>query len=235
MTTRGDLKRHCALEVGLDRTTNSDEDLLMNDWAQDAIHDFLIETRSRLTSTTLNLSAGVADYSLATLNANILGITEMQLTSGGTKYSLERVSVEEILDWRRTTQANDRSRLYAVEGDLLAVYPTPASADTITAYIITKPTAMDTDFRDWTTSTYGGIPSQHGPVLLAYMLWRAARYDERKVPHTPQQYRDQYEALIREARSRMRRMGGRRSAGMSAGYPGIGGNPGTRNDIYPAS
>lgn len=235
VTTRGDLLRHIGLELGLDRNVGSDEYLLINDWAQDAIYDFLIETRSRLTSTTITLSAGVSDYSLFTLNAAILEITDMQLTSGGTKYSLERVPLEQILDWRRTSQAADRARVYSVEGDLLSVYPTPASADTITAYIVTKPTAMSGDANDFTTVSFGGIPAQHAPVLLAYMRWRGALYDERKVPHTPDQYRTQYAQLLDEAKRRMRKMGGRRSPGMVAGYPGVGGNPGRRNDQYPGA
>jgi hypothetical protein len=239
VTTRGDLIRHIGLELGLDRTAATEEYLLMVDWAQDAVYDFIIETRAVLSKATLPLVAGQSDYSLAAIGtaivAPILEIADMQLTSGGTRYSLERVTLEEILDWRRTSQANDRARSYAIEGDLLAVYPTPASADTITAYIVVQPSVMDTDARDFTTPAYGGISVQHAPVLLAYMRWRASLYDERKVPHTPKDYRDQYAQLLDEAKRRMRKMGGRRSPGMKAGYPGAGGNPGRRNDIYPAS
>ena len=232
VTTRGDLKRHIAAEIGLDQTVGQTEDLLMNDWAQAAIYDFLIETRVHLAQGTINLSPGQQDYSLATAAPNALGITEASTASGGSWYGLERVSMEEMLDWRRTSQTLDRTRKFANEGDLFMVYPTPASADTITYYGPVKPTAFSADADDFTTVNFGGIPPQHAHALISYMRWRAGIYDERKVPHTPDQLRQFYELELSRARRRIRRMGGRALPGLRAGYPDVG-SPGYRNDLYP--
>ena len=218
----------------MDTTASTTELSLLQDWAQDAVYDFLIETRVRLTSVTINLTAGQKDYSLATVGATLLGITDAQLTSGGTVYDLERVTMEELLDSRRASQtAPDRPRLYAAEGDLFAVYPTPASADTITAYGPIKPTAMSADANDITTTTYGGIPIQHHQALIAYMVWRGSRFERFNPPYNPDSYEQQYRRLLAQARRRIRSMGGRRNPGILVGYPGTGSSPGTRNDIYP--
>jgi len=204
----------------------------MNDWAQDAVYDFLLQSRVRLVQGTITLSPGQQDYSMASAAPIALGITEAYLFTGSTSYGLQRISVAELLDWRRTSQTLDRVRKYAVEGDLFMVYPTPQSADSILYYGPAKPTAFAADTSDFTTSTYGGIPTQYNPALLAYMRWRASIYDERKLPHTPDQYRQHYELELSRSRRRIRRMGGRQLVGLRAGYPALG-SPGSRNDLYP--
>jgi hypothetical protein len=234
VATRGDLKRHVAAEMGLDLTTTPPalEDGLLNDWAQDAVFDFLIETRVRLVQSTITLSAGQQDYSMATAVPNVLGVTEAYLSSGTGRYGLERVKMDEIIERRRANTALDRVRKYAVEGDLLMVYPTPQSADTIILYGPLKPTPFADDTSNFTTVTYGGIPIQHDTALLAYIRWRAAIYDERRLPHTPDQYRQFYGLELVKARKRNRRMGGRITPGLRSGYPATG-SAGDRNDTYP--
>ena len=232
VTTRGDLKRHIAAEIGLDSTVGQTEDLLMNDWAQAAVYDFLIETRVHLVGGTLTLSAGVGDYSMMVAAPTVLGITEASISSGANSYGLERVSIEELLDWRRTSAALDRTRKYANEGDLFMVYPAPSGPDSIVYYGPVRPTPFTSDTDDFTASAFGGIPSQHAHALISYMRWRAGIYDERKVPHTPDQLRLAYEQELSRARRRIRRMGGRALPGLRAGYPDRG-SPGTAAAIYP--
>lgn len=234
VVTRGDLKRHIAAEIGLDQTVNGTEDLLMNDWAQAAIYDFLIETRVHLVQGTIALAPGQQDYSLsgAGVAPNALGVTEATISSGGSSYGLERISMEELLDWRRTSATLDRTRKFANEGDLFMVYPTPASEDTIIFYGPLKPTPFSSDTDDFTTNAFGGIPVQHGHALISYMRWRAGIYDERRVPHPPEQLRQFYELELSRARRRIRRMGGRGLPGLRAGYPDRG-SPGTASAIYP--
>lgn len=232
VATRGDLKRHLAAEVGLDLTVSGLEDLLMNDWAQDAIWDFIIQTRVRLVQSTLNLSAGQEDYSMATAVPNVLGVTEAFIGTGTNRYGLERISMAEMMDWRRTNSTLDRTRKYAAEGDLFMVYPSPSSANVITLYGPLKPTPFAADGDNFTTSQYGGIPAHHNTALLAYMRWRAGIYDEKRLPHTPDQLRQFYELELSRARRRNRRMGGRAMPGLRTGYPNTS-SPGTRNDSYP--
>lgn len=232
--TRGDLKRHVSLEFGLDLTTNSDEDKLMNDWAQDGIRDFLLKTNVRLVPTTITLTAGQGDYSMATLSANVMEIADLSYTSGGQAYYLERVSMKEILDYRRVTNVQDRARYYASEGDLFAVYPTPSANDTITAYAVIKPTAMTADADDLATTTIGGIPIQYHEVVLKYMLARAARYEgSRSVVKPPSEYAQDYLNALTDVRKQIRRQGGRTTTRMLVGYPGARRHAGAGNDIYP--
>lgn len=231
--TRGDLKRHAQLELGLDRVVGTDEDLLLNDWCQDAVYDFLTETHVRLVATTINLTAGTGDYSMLVLSSTIMEIADLYYTSGGQIYGLERVNLQAILDMRRTTSALDRARYYALEGDMFAVYPTPAANDTLTAYAVIKPTALGNDSNDLAAASFGGIPVQYHPTLLAYVLMRGARYEGSRInPKQGPEYEDNYKKEIAKARKKIRSMGGRSLPGISAGYPRQASKVVVRNDIY---
>lgn len=233
VTTRGDLIRHTALELGLDQTVAGEEQLLMIDWADEAVRDVLMETRCTITTATPSLTASLGDYSWATLiGSSFLEILNIQGTYAGNKRKLSRVSIEDILDRRLATAANDVPRYFAAEGDTFLIYPAPGSGVTLTVYYIKQPTAMDTDARDFTTATYGGIPIYAAHAVLQYMLWRGARHDEKRVPHTPAQYRQFYDDELKRVRKRVRRSGGRMLAPMQAGYPDrISGQ--AFNDRYP--
>lgn len=227
LVTRGDLKRHISKEFGLDLTAGSDEELLMNDWANKAVEAVLLDTRITIRSSTTALVAGTGDYTVA---APLLVVEDLYLT-GGTS-PLVRKTLGEILDLRLNTPlANDNPRYYAWEGDSFYLYPAPASNGTLTLYGVNKPTEMDTDARDFTTSTYGGIPSYGAEAILAYMRWRATLHSP-SGGRDPNAYRKYYDAECAILRKRSRGTGGRRSTPMRVGYPYRSGA--TSNAIYPS-
>jgi len=205
----------------------------MIDWADEAVRDVLLETRCTITTATPSLTASQGTYSWATLiGSPALQILNIQGTYAGNKKKMARVSIEDILDFRLASSANDVPRYFAAEGDLLEIYPSPGTGVTLTVYYIKQPSIMDTDARDFTTATYGGIPVYATTTVLDHMLWRAASYDDKRAPHTPKEYRQFYDQSLIRVRKRVRRMGGRELNRMQAGYPDklIGQQ---RNDIYP--
>lgn len=228
--TRGDLIRHVGLELGLDRTASSEEQLLMVDWANKAVQDVLIQTHCRVEIGDISVAANVEDLRL---DDEILALDERTISANTVKLNL--VSPEEIFDLRRASgiaTSPDVTRL-SFQGDLLLIWPKPTSAATIRVVFVQKPTPMTNDAHDTAVAPYGSIPAYAEDALLSYMLWRGARYDERRAPHTPNDYKEMYKQDLAEVRRRMRRMGGRTNLQIKVGYPNDVTFP-RRNDIYPA-
>jgi hypothetical protein len=226
--TRADLIRHCALELGLDKTNGSDEYLLMVDWANDGVVDVLMETRIHLDTGDQALSAGTDDYYQ---DASILAVDERTIEAN--TFPIQLVSISDIFEARRGSASSDYVMKLAFEGDLMMVWPTPSSSVVVHYVYVPKPSPMTSDTHDPSVSTYGGIPSWAHPAILSYMLWRGSRYDEKKTPHTPSQYHDFYQLELQKIRKRLKRIAGRSALGMTAGYPGRP-SAGRFNDIYPA-
>lgn len=227
--TRGDLIRHIGLEFGLDRTSGSDEQLLMVDWANAAVIDVLLETHCHVELGDQALTIGTSDYRI---DATIMAVDDRTIQANVSP--LQVISIEEMYDLRRGLAVSypEVTRL-AGQGDLLMVWPAPTAATTISYVYVAKPTAMSADANDPSASTYGGIPEEHHPCLLAYMRWRAALYDERRVPHTPNDYRTFYDQELARVKKHVRRHLGRPLRGArEPGYPGSLSIP-RRNDVYP--
>lgn len=229
--TLGDLIRHTSLKLGLDDTNGSDEYLLMIDWANEGVRDVLIETRVKLTSGTINLVGGTGDYTITTW----LAIDDVQLNSANQQWSLKRVEIRDILAMRRglVAQSNSAPMFYAVQGDMLMVYPTPATNDTITVYGVKEPTSALSSLTDdlFSTANKGNLPVYAQRAVEYYMLWQGAEYDDKRAPLTPLEYHQMYEADLVKVRKRERRMGGRMLPAARVGYPAR--NQPTRNDVYP--
>ena len=228
--TRGDLKRHVRLEFGFDSTASSDEDLLMNDWANEAVRMVLLDTRCRVEVGDISISANVEDFRQ---DVNVLAILDATISASTVKPAI--VTPEHIYDLRRASgiaTSPDVTRL-AYQGDLLLIWPKPTSTITIRTLYIAKPTEMTSDANDINTTTYGGLPVYANHAVKAYMRWEAATYDQVKAPLTPEDYFQQYKRECLKIRQHLRRMGGRTPVGISTGYPADMRFP-RRNDVYPS-
>src|SRR6266496_1164233 len=133
--TRGDLIRHCGLELGLDRTAASDELLLMQDWAIEGVRDVLLSTHCRVEVGDQALTPGVEDYRV---DANIMAVDERTITAN--PFPMALVTPTEMYELRRSTSAIGSGVMrIAVEGDLLMVWPAPAAATTLRYIYVAKP------------------------------------------------------------------------------------------------
>lgn len=224
---RGDLVRHCSLELGLDLTPLSAEQLLLVDWANQGVVDILQETRCHLDVGNQTLTAGTSDYYQ---DASILAVDDRTIEAN--TFPIQLVSISDIFEARRGSASSDYVMKLAFEGDLMMVWPTPTN-DVVLHYVyVPDPMPMDTDSDNPASATFGGIPRWAHPAILSYMLWRGARYDERRAPHTPKEYHDFYQLELQKIRKRLKRIAGRGTLGMSPGYPDRP-SAGRFNDIYP--
>lgn len=196
MATFARLKARCVSEIGgLDVTNDA---TFLGELANEAVRDVLLQTGVKVKTGTVTLTAGTADY---TIDDEILLIKNIYY-DGTVDRRLVQLSPEQLLEKRiYGSSSGDTVTFYALEGnDLLRLYPTPSSAGTIQFTFVGKPTEMSSDAHDPSSATYGGIPTEFHPALLAYMYWKAASADDDSSSGQGERYREQYEREIKKVR-----------------------------------
>ena len=193
MTQLSTLETDVAGVIGLDfdstAPTNGDGPRLLN-WANDAVIDMLKRTHCYVQSATLAMTAGTGDYNL---DAGILAIEDIYLTSQGSNYRIRRKPTTELLDLRIYNVNSSPALYYAVGGsNLLMVYPVPIAADTLTIYYVPRPTALANASDDPSTTSLGGIPSEFHYGLELYMMWKAADFVDDESSQSGESYRRHY-------------------------------------------
>lgn len=176
--------------MGMDNTVSGDQTAI-DLWVNEGVTDLMMRTGCRMRSATLAMTAGTADY---TLDTTILKIYDAYVTVSGIAYWLEVVSVDEILAMRRTTTANvSPAQFYAVGGsDLLMIYPTPASADTLNIYYVPRPAVLSAS-----ASSPDEIPAEFHKAVEFYALREAADATDDQSSQDGLAYQQLYEQWVR--------------------------------------
>lgn len=131
----------------------------------------LLRTHCYVSSTTISLTAGTADY---TLSNTILAIEDVYLVSNGANFRVRRLSSTDVINLRLFSVTSSPMQFYATSGaNLLLLYPTPAANDTLNIYYIPRPTALSSGSDDPSSASLGGIPSEFHYGLELYMMWKA--------------------------------------------------------------
>lgn len=113
-----------------------------------AYFEAVLETEAKVTKATSTLTAGSESYDLDSATGRI---KRMIVTSGGVPSDpLVETDLDTILRWRQgaggASVATGAVTHYALLGtDLLELYPTPSSADTLTIWYVPFPTALSAD------------------------------------------------------------------------------------------
>lgn len=202
------LRTAVAAELGLDNSAGSSDQLLIDQWLNQAVRDILLRTHCYVASTTQAVVAGTTDYQIA---ATVLAIIDLNGSVSGARF--EYVTSEELFEMRRLNAGlSGTARAYAVIGsNLLTLYPTPSANETLTLYYVPKPTEMTTGANDPSTATYGGIPVEFDRGLLLYAFWQGAMYDDDESSKVGQSYMQLYELFIANTiRPAVNRKGGSR-------------------------
>ncbi len=186
--------------IGLDDTADGADETLVDQWANEAIVDILLQTRCYVVSATTSLTADQGDY---TLDADILHVVDVYLTDSGNAFRLKQVSPQVLLDMRVTSnsQATAPVTHFAVSGaNLLMVYPIPSTADTVTLYYVPRPIALSADTDDPSDSTMGGIPTEFHRAIVKYAEAEAADYQDDQTSQHGDRYRADYERWLGKIR-----------------------------------
>ena len=204
--TLADIRSRVANAIGLDNTNAGLEQGLIDSWTNEACVDFLERTKAKVEQATMTLTSGQGDYELP---AGVLVPGDFTVTnaSDGQVLPLEPIPVEELL-WRRRYPGATPVRYYAFQGaNLLSLYPTPTSPDTLSMYYVPLP-ALLVNATDPLTNT--GVPPQFQYVIELYVKAKAGDYNDDGSSQNGMVYMQQYMAEVRKARGRIRREQGRR-------------------------
>lgn len=190
MTTLAQYRTAIASKIGIDNTVAGDQPAI-DLWVNEGVTDVVMRTGCRVRSANLTMAAGSNDY---TLDTSILRIIDAYVQVSSTSYWLDRVSVEEINMLRRTTTASSSpAQYYAVAGaDLLMIYPTPATADTLTIYYIPRPATLSLS-----SDSPSEIPAEFHKAVEFYALREAADLTDDATAQMGASYQQLYEQWIR--------------------------------------
>ena len=169
MTTFAQYRSAVSSKLGLDNSIAGDQTFI-DLWVNEGVLDVLMRTDCLMRSATLTLTSGTKDY---TLSSSILKIYDAYVTVSGIANWLEITTVDEILAMRRTTTANvSPAQYYAVGGsDLLMIYPTPSSADTLTIYYVPRPATLSAS-----SDSPSEIPAEFHKAVEFYALREGADF-----------------------------------------------------------
>lgn len=198
--------------IGLDSTAAGTDETLVDQWANEAVLDILLETRCYVASASTSLTADTGDY---TFDSAILHVVDCYLTSGGNGYRLTQVTPAKLLDMRVTSnsQATAPVTHFADAGsNMLMFYPIPSTADTVTLYYVPRPTAMSDGTHDPSDTTYGGIPAEFHRAIVKYAEAEAADYRDDQTSQHGDRYRADYQRWLGKIRKFVNQKGATDSA-----------------------
>lgn len=200
-------------KLGLDQTASGDEETAVTSWLNEGVLNVLLDTHCYIDTTTLDLVAGTYDYDLqATLATAGTGMLEINKLIDSAGIPFLRVSPEEIYDKRRASGATASSgtRRYAMDANLLMIWPTPSTAETITLYGVPYPAALSATADDPSSVTKGGVPEWLHKAIEYYALAEGADYDDDFSSQMGDRYRNLYGQEIAKFRMRQAKRGGRK-------------------------
>lgn len=218
-----DIRSRVANAIGLDNTNGGTEQGFIDSWTNEAVLDFLERTKAKVEQMTMTLTTGQGDYELP---AGVLVLNDLTCVSSvdGQVVPLEPIAIEELI-WRRRYPGSIPVRYYAMQGNnLLSLYPTPQSPDTLNVYYVPMP-ALLVNATDPLVNV--GIAPQWHYIIELYVRARAGAYNNDASSQMGGAYLQQYNQEVRLARGRIRREQGRRRP------PAMPGRR-TRRKYYPA-
>jgi hypothetical protein len=200
MATLTKIRNEVILKIGLDNTAAGADELLVDEWANEAVRDVLLETQCYTKPATSTTTANQNDYDL---DPTILKIKEIYASQSGQYYRLREISTAELIDLRVSagSSVDTPATHFAVEGsNLLMLYPTPSAVYTLTMYYVPRPTEMSSGAHDPSNVTYGGIPVEFHKAIKLFALAEAADYRDDQSSAQGERYRQAYEFWLRKIR-----------------------------------
>lgn len=209
MSSLAQFRSQVSYKLGTDNTAGSVEQGLVDGWVNQAIVDILMETAVYVVESVATLTSGQGDY---TMDSNILIVKDVYITSGGSTWTLDHVSPDQIIQYRTSTSVGGGpSRYFALNGaDVLMLYPTPSAGDTATLYYVPRPTALSGSTDDPSSASQGGIPSEWHKAIEWYALWQGGDYMDDDSSQNGERYRTYYEGWLKRIKKERSRKGGRR-------------------------
>lgn len=163
----------------MSNTNGSTEQAQVDKWSNDAVIQFLVETKCYVKSFGAALTAGADSYDLG---SSVLAFKSLYIVASDGTISpmLQPMSTDEII-WRKRFPSSQGWAPfgYALEGSNLLLLSSQARAgDSLDGLYVPRPTVMSNPTDDPSVSTFGGIPTEFHETLVQYPLWKASIWDD---------------------------------------------------------
>lgn len=202
MATLAVLRNTVAETLKLDNSTSGDQGMI-DEWINDAVKDLLVRTHARTRVAAMALSSGAANY---TLDPAIYSIRSVYNATTSSNYLMTRVDMDEMVRLRIGSTGTAPAQYYCVDGaDMLQVYPTPGTGETLTVVYVPAPTALSAS-----SDTPSEIPTEWHDAIKLYALAKAGEYAQHRPSDFGMSWWGQYEKRVREIRAARSRKGGDR-------------------------
>lgn len=203
-------------------TSDSGDTGLLDAWANEAVVQFLKDTKINQITASLAVTANSADY---TIDSDILSFSDVYMSpASGWGVMLEPLDSRELLRRRLLEDASQTSvRWYALQGaHTLMLHPAPqSSSDTLHIIYVPRPTSsMSTTAHSPDSSGYGNIPAEYHPLLESYVKWKACEAEEHKPSQNGLQFQSEYEKGVARVKADLNRKAGVLKAGSVWGRRG---------------
>jgi hypothetical protein len=215
------LQTRVARAIGLSLTVTADMALML-DWYNEAVEQFLRETKVNIRPASLSLTAGQSDY---TLDTDIMAMQAVWYEPGdGTQSLMQAISPEDMyLNRMVEVTGGGPPTFYALLGaHTLMIDPSPSAGDAINMLYVPRPAAMAASSDSPAATAMGNIPSEYHPLLEAYVKWKAGQAEEHRPSENGLQYQSEWERGITAVKGQLRRKAGPVIGSVRLGRGGLG-------------
>jgi hypothetical protein len=161
-------------------TSDAGDLALLDAWTNDAVEQFLRETKINVRLASLNATAGSANY---TLDTDILAMQAVWYAPAADAQSalLQPRVPEDLINMRLLADETTPPRYYALAGaNTLMLHPTPASGDVLHILYVPRHTALSATADTPSATANGNIPAEYHVILEDYVKWKACEAEEHK-------------------------------------------------------
>lgn len=196
--TKGTIRDRVASKIGMKST---EEFGLLEGWIDEAVEQYLVETKALVREGVMALTSGVSDY---TLPVGILSFSSIWVDpANNDTVELTQVGSGEMIRRRRYSYTGDTPSVYQLLGmDLLRVYPTPSTGDTLHVLYVPAPAPL----ANGDDLALVGVPLADHPTIEEYVSWKAADWDDDTSSKVGQAYQQGWELGLRRAKVRRNRL-----------------------------
>lgn len=194
------------------------ERTLIDGYVNEGVEQILLRVKPVKKTATVGLTANVGDYTLDPIMLSFEDVYIIPAANPGYVPMLIPVDSFDIRSMRNTAATVAApAAYYAFEGNVIMLYPTPATGDVLHIIYTPRPTAMTDAAHDPSQSPYGEIPSEFHHIIEAYAKWKMADYADDASSQVGQTYRGEYEQGLQSMKATLLKKGGVR-----IGYARVG-------------
>lgn len=201
-------------------TTDSGDLALIDAWVNDAVEQFLKDTKLNVLTASLAVTAGEGDY---TLDTDILSMQALWFSPAADAQSALMVAKtpEDIYEMRFNQSESGPPVFYALLGaHTLLLHPEPdSSSDTLHLLYVPRHTTISTTGQSPSDATRGNIPTEYHVILEAYVKWKACEAEEHRPSENGVLFMQQYQQGVAMVKGELKKKAGVNMPSVRLGHP----------------